>query len=175
MVSFEITADPVDSPVRKQALRDLRAGAYVEFEGRVRNHARGRRVEALEYACYEELARREGARILEEAAERFELVEVRAVHRTGALELGEVAVWVGVLAVHRDDAFGAGRYVIDAVKRRCPIWKRETYVEGTSEWVRCDHDRDGPEERVPVTGDSDAAGATSVVESPASERPPDHD
>ena len=82
-----------------------------------------------------ELAEREGQRILEEARERFELLGCACVHRTGHLKVGEPAVWVGALSGHRDGAFQACRYVIDEVKSRVPIWKREHYLTGSSDWI----------------------------------------
>ncbi|RZA12173.1 MAG: hypothetical protein EOP10_31830, partial [Proteobacteria bacterium] len=79
----------------------------------------------------------EGDRILAEAKRLFPILEVRVVHRYGTLELGESAVWVGVVTSHRGAGFQACRFIIDSVKARCPIWKKETYVDGPSEWVGC--------------------------------------
>ena len=89
----------------------------------------------LEYECYEELAVSEGDRVLGEAKEKFGVGKVRCVHRTGDLAIGEPAVWVGVAAGHREEAFAAARFVIDEVKKRVPIWKREHYPEGPAEWI----------------------------------------
>jgi molybdopterin synthase catalytic subunit len=92
-------------------------------------------VNGLSYQAYAELAESEGRRIVEEARTRFEVERIVCVHRTGDLALGEVAVWAGVSAGHRAAAFDACRYVIDQVKARVPIWKREHYAEGMSEWL----------------------------------------
>lgn len=134
---FEITDRPIRVDDHKADLRSLTAGAYVEFEGRVRNHSQGRRVRALYYEAYRKLARSEGEAVVEEACEQFPVVGAACVHRVGDLDLGDVAVWIGVVSAHRADAFRACSYCIDEIKARLPIWKRETYADGTSEWVNC--------------------------------------
>ncbi len=134
---FRITGEPIDPGACRVKLRSPSAGGYAAFEGWVRDQNDGRAVASLEYQAYEALAVREGARILAEARERFEVEAVGAVHRVGRLAIGELAVWVGASAVHRDAAFAACRYVIDELKHRVPIWKREEYADGTAEWVAC--------------------------------------
>ena len=119
-------------------LADPACGGYASFEGWVRNHNEGRRVLRLEYEAYEALALKEGERIVAEALERFGVRRIACVHRVGELAIGELAVWVGVSAAHRDEAFAACRYVIDEVKQRLPIWKKEHYPEGDSGWVNCE-------------------------------------
>lgn len=114
------------------------AGAYVAFEGWIRNENEGHRVLRLEYESYEPLAVKEGERVIAEAAETFSILQARCVHRVGMLEIGECAVWVGVTAPHRDEAFSACRYIIDQVKVRLPIWKKEHYADGHSGWVSCE-------------------------------------
>jgi molybdopterin synthase catalytic subunit len=132
---FEISSEPIDTGACRRALSADAAGAFVAFEGWVRDHNEGRAVTLLEYEAYAVLATSEGEKILAEAAERFEVEAVHAVHRTGRLAIGDLAVWVGVSAAHRGAAFDACRYVIDEVKARVPIWKREHYADGTVEWV----------------------------------------
>ena len=134
---FSLSTDPLSTLQLAEALQDLRAGAIVEFEGRVRDHNEGRRVLRLEYEAFDTLAAREGERILSEAREKFDVLSAGCVHRTGLLELGEVAVWVGVAAAHRGPAFEACRYIIDEIKTRVPIWKKEHYAEGASGWINC--------------------------------------
>jgi molybdopterin synthase catalytic subunit len=112
-----------------------KAGAQVDFVGLVRNHNHGRAVTALEYVAYQKLAETEGARILSEAAARFALHAVLASHRVGLLKVGDVAVRVSVAASHRHDAFATCRWVIDEIKSRLPIWKREYYSDGSSTWT----------------------------------------
>ncbi|MCC6416177.1 MAG: molybdenum cofactor biosynthesis protein MoaE [Opitutaceae bacterium] len=134
---FKIVHDPIDAEALKQALADSRAGACVTFEGWVRNHNEGQPVEALDYEAYAELAEAEGARILAEARDKFAVLTVVCRHRVGALRVGDLAVWVGVGAAHRDAAFGACRYIIDEVKARVPVWKKEHYIDGASAWINC--------------------------------------
>lgn len=136
-MDFRISSEPLDPAGLKARLADSRAGACVVFEGWVRQNNEGREVSALEYEAYPELAEKEGRRILEEAKQRFSLLGASAVHRTGKLGLGDLAVWVGVAAAHRDAAFEACRYIIDETKARVPIWKKEHYLEGESQWINC--------------------------------------
>lgn len=136
-MSFSLSPTPLDPAVLVRPLTDVRAGACVTFEGWVRNHNQGRPVQALDYEAYGELAQREGERILAETRQRFAVRDVACVHRVGALAIGDLAVWVGVTAAHRGAAFDACRYVIDEAKARLPIWKKEHYADGASEWVNC--------------------------------------
>src|SRR5690606_24629339 len=94
-------------------------------------------VNSLEYEAYVDLAEKEGNRILAEAQQRFDLLAVEAVHRVGHLQIGDLAVWVGVSAAHRGPAFDACRTVIDELKARVPIWKKEHYVSGATGWINC--------------------------------------
>src|SRR5690606_37710445 len=113
-------------------------GGFAAFEGWVRNHNDGRQVTRLEYEAFEALGMREGERIIQEARTRFGVHRILCAHRLGDLGLSETAVWVGAAAAHRDEAFRACRYVIDEVKHRVPIWKKEHYVSGDSGWVNCE-------------------------------------
>lgn len=134
---FKISTTSLDPAALKASLLDAHAGACVTFEGWVRNHNEGKPVLSLEYEAYAELAEKEGARILAEAREKFALSAVAGVHRAGHLQIGEMAVWVGVSAAHRGAAFDACRYVIDEIKARVPVWKKEHYASGTTEWINC--------------------------------------
>lgn len=136
---FILSATPIDPEAFKRTLAHPAAGGYASFEGWVRNHNEGRAVARLEYEAYDALAVKEGERILAEAREKFAIEGAACVHRTGLLEIGEQAVWVGAAAAHRGEAFAACRYVIDQVKIRVPIWKKEHYVDGDSGWVNCQH------------------------------------
>ena len=135
---FLLSETAIDPAALKPALLDDTAGACVTFEGWVRNHHGGEAVAALEYEAYEPVAEAEGTRILEEATSRFEVVTAFGRHRTGKLAIGDCAVWVGVCAAHRGAAFDACRYIIDQIKVRLPIWKKEHYVNGDSGWVNCE-------------------------------------
>jgi len=138
MSRFEFTRVPVDIESYRSTLFDSAAGACASFEGWVRDHNDGQKVLRLEYEAYEALGLKEGEKILQEASLRFGVSGVRCVHSLGSLAIGELAVWVGVSSPHRDEAFGACRYIIDEVKHRVPIWKKEYYVGGDSGWVNCE-------------------------------------
>ena len=135
---MEMVTAPIDPEKLRRELFDPAAGAYAGFEGWIRNENEGHRVLRLEYEAYEPLAVKEGERVIAEAKDRFPLLHARCVHRSGLLEIGECAVWVGVSSAHRDEAFLACRYIIDQVKVRLPIWKKEHYVGGDSGWVNCE-------------------------------------
>jgi len=135
---IEITSGPIDPDGLRKKLFDPAAGAYCSFEGWIRNENEGQAVLRLEYEAYEPLAVTEGQKILAEATDRFSCSHAHCRHRTGLLEIGECAVWVGVSAPHRDEAFQACRYIIDQLKVRLPIWKKEHYVDGHSGWVNCE-------------------------------------
>ena len=115
------------------------AGGVVTFEGRVRALNEGRQVVSLEYEAYPALAISEGNAIMQEAMQRFSLFSAQAIHRTGHLAIGELAVWVHAAAMHRREAFLAAEMIIHEIKHRVPIWKKEHYADGTAEWVRCRH------------------------------------
>ena len=135
---FELTDQPIRTDALKTAMTRLDCGGYAAFEGWVRDWNEGRRVQSLHYETYEELALKEGMRILEEAREKHPVLELRAVHRVGPLELGEIAVWIGAAGKHREEAFAACRFAIDEIKARVPIWKKEFYEDGESEWIGCE-------------------------------------
>lgn len=145
MAGFGFSREPLAPAELARALTDPACGALATFEGWVRNHNEGRAVRALEYQGYEALGVAEGARIIAEAVQRFGVGHARCVHRLGPLALGDLAVWVGVSAPHRDAAFAACRYIIDEVKRRVPIWKKEFYADGDSGWVNCERCAGGHE------------------------------
>jgi molybdopterin synthase catalytic subunit len=134
---FELSAVPIEPLALKRRLESPEAGACVTFEGWVRNHNDGRDVTLLEYEAYAAVAVSEGTTILGEAQSRFAITHALCIHRVGKLAVGEMAVWVGVSAGHRGAAFDACRYIIDEVKARVPIWKKEHYIQGDSGWVNC--------------------------------------
>lgn len=135
MPRFSLATAPFDiAPLHESLLRSD-AGAYASFEGWVRDHHDGRAVAGLRYEAYTALAETEGEKILAEAIERFAIGDARCVHRVGELAIGELAVWVGVSAGHRDAAFAACRFIIDEVKARVPIWKHERYADGEADWL----------------------------------------
>lgn len=138
-MSFQIQPDTIDTEQIRKKVLDPAAGGFASFEGWVRNHHDGKEVRRLEYEAYADLAEKEGQRIAEEAARKFDILHAACVHRTGKIEIGELAVYVCVSAAHRDPAFAACRHIIDELKHRLPIWKREFYNDGESTWIRCKH------------------------------------
>lgn len=135
---FAFSREPLDPAALARALADEACGALVTFEGWVRNHNEGQAVQRLDYEGYEALGVKEGTRIVEEALGRFRIARAQCVHRLGALALGDLAVWVGVASHHRGEAFAACRWIIDEVKDRVPIWKKEHYAGGDSGWINCE-------------------------------------
>ncbi len=135
---FSISNTPIDIDALKQLVNTPEAGAYVAFEGWVRENNEGKKVTALEYEAYEELAVKEGQKILEEAR-KFDILKAQCVHRTGPLKIGELAVIVLVSSAHRKEAFVACEFIINEIKKRVPIWKRESYEDGSTSWVNCAH------------------------------------
>ncbi len=148
MKHFAFSRQAVSGKKVRELVADDASGAYVAFEGWVRNHNEGLQVRSLEYEAYEGLGVKEGERILAEAQERFGISTVCCIHRLGQLEIGDIAVIVGVSTPHRSEAFEACRFIIDAVKHRVPIWKKEYYTNDDSGWVNCErcsaaaHDHD---------------------------------
>lgn len=138
-MSFRLSETSIDAAALARDLTNAGAGACVTFEGWVRNRNDGRDVRRLDYQAYAALAQSEGDRILADAKQRFAIVEARCVHRVGSLAIGDLAVWVGVSAAHRDAAFAACRFIIDEVKLRVPIWKNEHYADGESGWLHPDN------------------------------------
>jgi molybdopterin synthase catalytic subunit len=138
MELFRLSDVPLEPAALARSLADPVCGGYAAFEGWVRDHNEGHAVLRLEYEAYAELATRNGERIVAEAIRGFGITRALCVHRSGSLGIGDLAVWVGVSAWHRDEAFGACRYIIDEVKHRLPIWKKEHYRSGDSGWVNCE-------------------------------------
>jgi adenylyltransferase/sulfurtransferase len=137
---FRLTSDQINSHQLRLDLLNQAAGALVVFEGWVRDHNQGSKVTSLEYEAYPELCQTEADKIIQEARDRFNLTGLSIVHRSGHLQLQDIAVWIGATAHHRDDAFKAARFCIDQIKLRLPIWKREHYTDREHQWVFCrDH------------------------------------
>jgi len=135
---FTLHDEPLDPGALKRTLVDTACGACATFEGWVRESNEGRRVHRLDYEAYAPVAVKEGGRIVQEACARFGVLHAACAHRVGSLDLGDLAVWVGVVSPHRAEAFEACRYIIDAIKHQVPIWKKEYYADGDSGWVNCE-------------------------------------
>ena len=129
-----LSATPVDLAALIARVESPAHGGVASFLGQVRDHHGGRTVDRLEYSAYGPMAEEECARIVAEAEARWP-VRVALKHRVGALVIGDIAVAVAAAGAHRDEAFAACRFVIEEVKRRVPIWKKEFYQDGAVEWV----------------------------------------
>jgi molybdopterin synthase catalytic subunit len=136
-VDFQISSKPLTPEIYKATLQNPACGGYVCFEGWVRDFNENKHVTHLEYEAYPALAAREAQKIFAEAQQKFGIKDAKCVHRVGDLQIGEIAVWVGVIGVHRGEAFKACEYIIDELKVRVPIWKKEHYQSGDSGWVEC--------------------------------------
>jgi MoaE-MoaD fusion protein len=132
--AFRLVDGPLDLGSLIAEVADERAGAIATFQGTVRRQSRGREVIALEYEAYGGMAETVMAQIAEGVKGRYEVCEVAITHRVGRCEVGEVSVAIAVSAPHRQDALSACRDVIDELKERVPLWKKELY-EGGEEWI----------------------------------------
>jgi len=130
-----VSDQPISPGALYDEIQDERAGASVVFTGTVRNHAPGKTdVSHLEYEAYPEQVEAKIHEVVIEAAERWPLLRAAVEHRVGSLAVRDVAVCVGVSAAHRAEAFEAARFIIDELKKRVPIWKKEHWPGG-AEWV----------------------------------------
>jgi molybdopterin synthase catalytic subunit/molybdopterin converting factor small subunit len=122
--------EPIRAAEIVERLKAASDGAVTIFDGIVRNHSRGRRTLFLDYEAYEPMAARELEKLAEEALARFEVRDIRIVHRLGRLEIGESSVLIAVASAHRGPAFDACRWTIDTLKKTVPIWKKEHFADG---------------------------------------------
>jgi molybdopterin synthase catalytic subunit len=129
-----LATSPLDLTALVAQVTAPERGGVASFLGLVRDHHGGRPVSRLEYSAYAPMAEAECERIVAEAEARWP-VRVALVHRIGALAIGDAAVAVAAGGAHRDEAFAACRFMIEEVKRRVPIWKKEFYADGSVEWV----------------------------------------
>jgi len=136
---FDIIFQSLESVIPAQPFADQRAGGLCFFQGIIRNHNDGRAVKSLEYEADIPLSRAEARRIFAETRQKFDILDIKALHRIGHLRIGETAIWVAVSAAHREAAFDAVQYIVHEIKHRLPIWKKEHYVSGPSQWVKCSH------------------------------------
>jgi molybdopterin synthase catalytic subunit len=131
----EIVTEPIDTEGLLRQVASPEAGAVVLFLGTTREHTAGRRTESLDYECYSDMARDKLAELEAEARRRWPLLGCAVVHRVGHLPIGEASVAVAVSTAHRQAAFAAGQWLIDTLKQVVPIWKKENWANGQSEWV----------------------------------------
>lgn len=132
---FALLDEAIDDQRLKDFLQDEQCGALATFEGWVRNHNNDSRVTSLTYYGYEKLAINQGKLIIEEAKRLFDIENAVAIHRIGALEIGDMAVWVGVSSKHRYPAFDACKWILDTIKADIPVWKQEFYQDEPSKWL----------------------------------------
>lgn len=126
---FALLDKPINDRRLKLALLNDQSGALATFEGWVRNHNNARPVTKLTYYGYEKLAINQGEKLITQAKQQFDIINAVAIHRIGDLEIGDMAVWIGVTAHHRYPAFDACRWLLDAIKADIPVWKQEFYAD----------------------------------------------
>ena len=139
---IELTDSPIDTQNILDRLRHPNAGAVVLFLGTTREITGDRQTVALDYEAYAEMAERQLAKLEAEARSRWTVIECMIVHRLGRVPPAEASVAIAVSTPNRADAFAAGQWLIDALKRDVPIWKREQWSDGITEWVHPGLDRD---------------------------------
>jgi molybdopterin synthase catalytic subunit len=132
---IELTTEAIDTGMLLERARHPNAGAVVLFLGTTRELTNGRQTVALDYEAYREMAERRLAELESEARRRWPVLECMVVHRLGRVPVAEASVAIVVSTPHRADAFAAGQWLIDALKKDVPIWKREAWADGTTEWV----------------------------------------
>jgi len=132
---IQLTHEPMDYFTRTESVRRGDCGGVVTFLGTVRDLTGGRQTVALDYEAYPGMAEKKLAEIETEVRQRWPIGEVVLVHRLGHLEVGEISVAVAVSCPHRAEAFEACRYAIDRLKEIVPIWKKEYWSDGSTEWV----------------------------------------
>jgi molybdopterin synthase catalytic subunit len=132
---IQLTDDPIDFTALTESVRSNAAGAVVLFLGTVREMTNGRQTMALDYEAFPEMAKAKCEELIAEARDKWPVVNAAIAHRLGRLELGDVSVAVAVSTPHREQAFAAGKYLIDRLKEIVPVWKKENWADGTTEWV----------------------------------------
>ena len=132
---IELTQEPIEADAVLRHVHSTRAGAVVLFLGTTREFTGSRQTASLDYECYPEMARARLQGLEAEARRRWSLVECALVHRLGRLGPGETSVAIAVSSAHRQDALEASKWLIDTLKEVVPIWKKENWSDGSSQWV----------------------------------------
>jgi molybdopterin synthase catalytic subunit len=130
-----LTHKPIDPAALTESVRSTSAGAVVLFLGTVREMTNGRQTVALDYEAFPQMAQAQLEELLAEARREWPIVNAGIVHRLGHLDLGDISVAVAVSTPHREQAFAAGKFLIDRLKEVVPIWKKENWADGSTEWV----------------------------------------
>jgi molybdopterin synthase catalytic subunit len=148
-ISFmiQLTSHPIDTAALVDHVRHPEAGAVVMFLGTTRELTGGRQTVALDYEAYHEMAERRLRELEAEARRRWPVIECMVVHRLGRVPPTETSVAIAVSTPHRADAFAAGQWLIDSLKRDVPIWKREQWADGSTEWVHPGMNKEGEQGR----------------------------
>ena len=131
---FRVTDKPINLQELVDYVTDAEAGAIATFIGTTRNNNEGRKVIALDYEAYGEMAEKELARIGADAAKNWPICRMAILHRLGPVQIGEASVVIAVSSAHRDAAFAASRFAIEEIKKTVPIWKKELF-EGGEVWI----------------------------------------
>ncbi len=131
---FRVTDQPIDLNELVRFVTDPEAGAIVTFIGTTRNNNQGRKVIALDYEAYPEMAEKELARIAADAENKWQIARMAIIHRLGPVQIGEASVIIAVSSAHREAAFAASRFAIEEIKKTVPIWKKEVF-EGGEIWI----------------------------------------
>ena len=129
--------EPIDPSEFFERSNDGTSGASVLFLGKVRKYSEGKKVSYLEYEAYEEMAERRIQALIDSSFRSWPLDGIQILHRLGRVDLGEIAVAIDVRSAHRNEAYQASRYLIEEIKHNVPIWKKEYFEDGTSEWSLC--------------------------------------
>ena len=135
MIFAEVSSDPIDTAALLAKVGSDEDGAALLFIGVVRDHAEGRKVTGMRYDVYAEMATEVLREIALEASIPLGTDRIAVAHRFGELKIGEISVGIAVSSPHRAEAYEASRFVIEEIKKRLPVWKKEHYVDGVSEWV----------------------------------------
>ena len=135
MIFAEVSSDPIDTDSLLARVGSDEDGAARLFIGVVRDHAEGRKVTGMRYDVYAEMATEVLREIALEASIPLGTDRIAVAHRFGELKIGEISVGIAVSSPHRAEAYEASRFVIEEIKKRLPVWKKEHYVDGVSEWV----------------------------------------
>ncbi len=135
----KLTDQPIELAGIHEFIGDPTAGGNTVFTGTVRNHHQGKTVRSLAYEAYPAMAERMLAAIAGQALTDFPLARVAVVHRVGDLAIGDAAICVAASAAHRAETLDAVAWMMNRIKADVPVWKLETYADGSRSWVRCDH------------------------------------
>ena len=133
-MSCSIVRDEIDLEGLRRRTQDPQSGAVLIFCGDVRNHSQEQDVSFLEYEAHERMALKQITKIIEQAQQKWELHKVEVIHRLGKLAVTDCSIAIAVSTSHCNDAYEASRYIIDTIKHSVPIWKKEHFVNGVSNW-----------------------------------------